>query len=78
MKFHLPKINRIIKYLIWSDLIFWSGWGLINPIFAIFIVNKIEGGSAAVVGAASAFYWILKSLFRIPIGVFLDTCPGRK
>ncbi len=72
------KINRIIKYLILSDLIFWTGWGLINPIFAIFIVEKIEGGTAAVAGIASAIYWILKSLFRIPISVFLDIFPGER
>lgn len=72
------KVNRIIRYLIWSDLIFWTGWGLVNPIFAIFIVEKIEGGSAVVAGIASAIYWILKSLFRIPISIFLDILPGEK
>jgi MFS family permease len=72
------RINRIIKYLIWSDLVFWTGWGLINPIFAIFIIDKIQGGSAAVAGIASAIYWILKSFLRIPISIFLDACPGER
>lgn len=70
------KINRIIKYLILSDLAFWGGWGLITPIFAIFITEKISGGSAIVVGIASAVYWILKSLLRIPISMFLDIYHG--
>ena len=72
------KINRIIKYLVLSDLLFWTGWGLITPIFAIFIVNKIEGGSVFVVGIAAAIYWILKSLLRIPIGLFLDNRPSER
>ena len=72
------KINRIIKYLVLSDLVFWSGWGLITPIFAIFIVERIEGGSVLVVGMAAAIYWILKSCLRIPIGIFLDGCHGEK
>lgn len=72
------KINRVIKYLILSDLIFWSGWGFISPIFAIFVVEKIQGGSMAVVGMATAIYWILKSLLRIPIGIFLDTRKGEE
>jgi len=59
-------------------LVFWTGWGLINPVFAIFIVDRIEGGSATVAGIASAIYWILKSFFRIPISIFLDACPGEK
>jgi hypothetical protein len=72
------KINRIVKYLILSDLFFWTGWGLINPIFAIFIVQKVEGGSAFVAGMAAAVYWILKSALRVPVGIFLDSCPGEK
>ncbi len=72
------KVNRIIKYLIISDLVFWSSWGLITPIFAVFIIEKIEGGSVFIVGMAAAVYWIFRSFLRIPIGIFLDTCPGEK
>jgi len=72
------KFNRIVKLLILSDLAFWTGWGLINPIFAIFIVGKIQGGSIMVIGIATAIYWILKSLLRIPIGMLLDNIPGEK
>ncbi len=70
--------NKVIKFLILSDLAFWTGWGLINPIFAIFVIDKIQGGNAFVVGVAAAIYWFTKSLLRIPIGVFLDTCPSEK
>jgi MFS family permease len=72
------KVNKVIKYLILSDLFFWSGWGLISPIFAVFVVEKVQGGSLAVVGLASGIYWILKSLLRIPIGIFLDSRKGEE
>lgn len=72
------KLSRIVKYLILSDLIFWTGWGLFNPIFAIFIVDKIIGGTAFVVGLATSIYWISKSLLRIPFGVVLDKYPSEK
>jgi MFS family permease len=72
------NINKIIKYLILSDISFWSAWGLVNPIFAIFIVDNIQGGSVFVVGVAVSIYWILKSLLVIPIGVFLDSLPSEK
>ena len=75
MKF---KINRIVKYLILSDLVFYTGWGLISPIFAIFIVEKIVGGNAFIAGLSSAVYLILMSLLRIPFGMFLDSRPGEK
>jgi len=72
------KINKVVKYLVLSDLVFWGGWGLLTPIFALFIVDKIEGGSAFVAGIAAGVYWIFRSFFRIPIGIILDTCPGEK
>jgi len=67
--------NKVIKYLVLSDLAFWSGWGLLTPIFAIFVVNRITGGSVFVVGMASAVFWIARSLFRVPIGILLDILP---
>ncbi|MFH1088266.1 MAG: MFS transporter [Patescibacteria group bacterium] len=70
------KINKIIKYLILSDLVFYAGWGLFTPVFAIFIVEKIQGGNALTIGIATAIYWILMSILRIPFGMFLDNQTG--
>jgi MFS family permease len=70
--------NAVIKYLILSDFVFWSGWGLLAPIFAVFVVEKIQGGSLAVVGLASGIYWVLKSLLRIPVSVLLDSRKGEE
>jgi len=75
MKF---KFNKIVKYLILSDLIFYAGWGLITPIFAIFIVDNIQGGTILIAGMASSIYWVLKSVLRVPIGIFLDSHKGEK
>ncbi|MBD3208078.1 MAG: MFS transporter [Candidatus Nealsonbacteria bacterium] len=72
------RINKIIKILILSDLIFWSGWGLIAPILAIFITDRIQDGSTLAVGIASGVYWILNSLLRVPFGSFLDGRPGEE
>lgn len=72
------KVNRIIKYLLLSDLIFWTGWGLIAPILAVYVVDQIQGGSVFVVGAATSIYWILSSLLRIPFGLYLDSRNNEK
>jgi MFS family permease len=72
------RINRVIKYLIFCDLVFWSGWGFLSPVFAVFVVEKIEGGNLKVVGMATAIYWILKSLLRIPFSIFLDRRKGEE
>lgn len=79
----MPKpINRIIRILIVSDVFLNSGWGLLGPVFAIFIVQKIaiEGASEAakVAGFSSLVYWIVKSCLQIPIGRYLDKNHGEK
>lgn len=70
--------NKIVKYLILSDIAFWTGWGLLTPVFAIFILDKIIGGSALVVGLASFALLITKSILRIPIGKALDNKASEK
>lgn len=72
------QVNRIIKFLILADLTFEASWGLISPVFAIFIVQKIEGGNTFVVGIASAIYLVLFALVRIPLAIFLDRIPRER
>ena len=66
------ELNKIIKYLVYSDLVFYTGWGLISPIFAIFILDSIIGGNAFVVGMAAAIHLVVRSLLRIPFGMKAD------
>ena len=72
------RINRIIRYLILVDLFFWGGWGLINPIFALFVVNRVAGATIFTVGLASGLYWIIKSAFQIPVAIYLDRHEGEQ
>ena len=79
----MPKlISKIVKVLITSDFFFNLGWGLLSPIFALFILQKITidnpAKAAEVAGFAALSYWIAKSLIEIPIGRFLDKHPGEK
>jgi MFS family permease len=72
------KINKIVKYLIFADIAFWTGWGLVTPVFSIFIVDKIQGGSILVVGIATFVYWLFRSLSVLPSGKILDKYIGEK
>jgi predicted MFS family arabinose efflux permease len=79
----MPKlVNKIVKVLILSDLFLNLGWGLLSPIFALFILQNITIGNpekaAEVAGLAALFYWISKSFIEIPIGRFLDKHDGEK
>jgi len=71
-------INKVIKTLILSDFFLQSGWGLIGPIFAIFITQQIQGGSLASVGFIAAAYWFVKSIVQPFIAHFLDVKKGEK
>lgn len=75
-------INKIVKTLIVSDFFLNLGWGLLSPVFALFILQKITYNdptrAAEVAGFAALFYWISKSFFEMPIGRFLDKKRGEK
>jgi hypothetical protein len=74
----MPGINKVIKILVSSDFLLQSGWGLIGPIFAIFITQQIQGGGLVMVGFISATYWFIKSIVQPFIAHFLDTKKGEK
>ncbi len=74
----MTKVNKIVKYLILADIAFWTGWGLVTPVFAIFVVEKIQGGTALVVGIATAIYWLFRSLLVFPSGKILDKYIGER
>jgi DHA1 family quinolone resistance protein-like MFS transporter len=71
-------INKVIKTLILSDFFLQSGWGLIGPIFAIFLTKQIQGGNVAMVGFVAATYWLTKSIAQPFIAHFLDLKQGER
>jgi MFS family permease len=72
------KVNRVVGYFIFADLILFSGWGLISPIFSIFVIEKIAGSTLLHIGIGAAVYWIVKSLIQLPLGRFLDAKENEK
>lgn len=72
------KINRVVKFLVFSDLLFLGSWSLIHPIFQIFVVREVAGTTLITVGAVAALYWLVKSIFQIPVANYLDNHDGEK
>lgn len=64
--------------MVLSDLIMYSGWGLITPILAVYILAKIEGGNVQVAGIAVGIYWVIKALVQVPLAHWLDKNHGEK
>jgi len=70
------KFNRVILTMVFVEFFMNGAFGTISPFFAIFIVEGIKGGSASVAGFAAAIYWIVKSIFQLPIARWLDKTDG--
>ena len=70
------KVNNLIKILTFSDVLIVSGWGLINPIFAVFLTQQIKGGNLELVGLSTAVYCILRSALQIPFARLIDSVKG--
>ncbi len=75
--FFLP-INKIVKVLILSDFILTSAFGFIAPIFALFLTDKIQGGTIETVGFAAAFYWVAAVLVRLPVARYVERTKSEK
>lgn len=70
------KVGRVVKYFTLADLTLWGGWGLLDPIFSVFIIERIVGATIATAGFSWALYWVLRSALQIPIANYLDKTPG--
>ncbi len=65
-------MNRTMKLLMLSDIFVLTGFGLIQPILAIFINNGVTGGTVFTAGLASALFMLTKSLVQLPFGRYID------
>ncbi len=70
------KLNRVIQFLTLSDILMLSGWGLVNPILAVFFTEQIEGANVAFAGLAVTTYFLIKSILQIPVARFIDLRRG--
>lgn len=72
------SLNRILYVLIFSDFIVISAYGLLAPIFGIFLLERIAGSTLVIIGISEAIYLVTKSLIQVPLGIIIDKTPGQK
>ncbi len=70
------SINKIIRFLTISDILMLSGWGLINPIFAVFVTDQVQGGNVEMAGLAITVFLLTKCLVQIPTALVIDKKRG--
>lgn len=71
-------ISRVVIWLSVADFFLISGWGLVAPIFAVYITGQIEGAGLEVVGLASTIYFLLKSGLQVPLANLIDKIKGER
>jgi len=69
-----PKriMSKTLWYLLVIDIIIGTGFGLIAPIFAIFLKDNLVGGSIISAGIASAIFLITKCIVQLPFSKYID------
>lgn len=71
-------INHVAQVLTTSDVLMLSGFGLISPIFAVFVTDQIRGASLTAVGLASTIYLLIKSGLQVPAAQLIDRIRGER
>lgn len=67
-----PK-HKKLAMLILSDVFILSGFGLMGPIFAVFIIDNLQGGSIIAAGLATTIFLVVKSTVQLPLSkYFID------
>lgn len=72
------SVNSFIESLIMSDFLIFFSLGLLSPIFAIYISERIAGSDLTVIGLAATVYWLVRSITVTPISRFMDRTDGEK
>jgi MFS family permease len=66
----MEKLNPKLLLLIFSDILIIGSFGLIGPIFAVFITDGLEGGSLVTAGLATTIFLVVKSCVQMPLSRF--------
>lgn len=71
-------VNRVIRHLVLSDFFLNFAFGLLAPIFAVFVLQNIEGSTLKVIGLATTFYWISRTATTVPLSRLMDRTNGER
>jgi MFS family permease len=72
------QIGKVIRSLTLHDVTYWGSFDMLMVVLALFVVTKIEGGSASDVGIALFIYKAVSLLISIPLGGLFDRIPTFK
>jgi MFS family permease len=74
-EFHM---NPIVKAFIVSEMLLWSSWNAIIPIFSIFAATRIPGGNTEIAAASFSCYVVVRVVFDLVSARYLSNADDRK
>jgi MFS family permease len=70
-------MNKVIKFLMISDFLILTSFGLIAPILSIFFKDDLIGGTILNAGLASTIFFLTKSSVQLPFSKYIDAHNSR-
>ena len=70
------KMHPVVRTLMITNILCLTGWAFVSPIFAIYVVQNVKGGSIKAIGISWFIYLITKGLLQIFISDYLDRVEG--
>lgn len=71
-------MHRVLRALILSDLFILGSFGLVQPIFAVYMMQNVAGTTLTAIGVAVAIQLITKSVLQIMVARWTDEEPGNR
>lgn len=71
-------VNKVIRILVLGDVMFFSAFGLIGPIFAVFVTQQIVSATVATAGFAATINLLVRALLQMPVARYIDKHKGEK
>lgn len=71
-------VSRVIRHLVVSDFVLNFAFGLLSPIFAVFVLKNIQGSDLKIIGLATTFYWVARTASTVPLSRFMDRTNGER
>lgn len=65
------KINTVVKAFIFAEMLLWSGWNFIMPVFAIYVA-KLPNGSVEKAASSVSVYLVARVISGLISGKYLS------
>jgi MFS family permease len=71
-------MHKVLRILIISDLFILGSFGLVQPIFAVYMIKNVAGATLTAIGIATAIQLITKSIMQILVAKWTDEEVGNR